>query len=80
MPHVIYLSGVFLLFGSFSLLLHYLKARGSGEQLCRMQTPRACGRSLLGQGTAQLRQPLQEHLVPALPALSSLMQPLPARI
>lgn len=33
MPRVIYLSGVFLLFGNFSLLLHYPSTPGSGEQL-----------------------------------------------
>lgn len=35
MPHVIYLSGVFLLFGNFPLLLHYLKTPDSGEQLVK---------------------------------------------
>lgn len=35
MPRVIYLSGVFLLFGNFSLLLHYLKTPDSGERLVK---------------------------------------------
>lgn len=74
-PCVIYLFGVFLLFGNFSLLLHYLQTPDSGEELVKDVESRALPRrSLPRRGAARLRQPLHKHLVLAVGGLGALMQ------